>query len=153
MVPPRVSDVRLFVVRERVAVDLREKLLKRKSVYVLHDQVCKRGVVGKVDDRDDIGMLQHARGAGLGECRCGGARRRRHALGGKGDALDGDAPLQARVEADLDAAEAAGRPRFERAVAAQKSRGAVLLRGMLREQRHEVTWYVLSSVRARCVRV
>ena len=134
-----VRDVRFLVVGERVTVDLCEELLERKSVHVFHDQVGKGGIVGEVDDRNDIGVLQHACGARLGKRRGGGARRCGHAFCDKGDALDGDASLQARVEADLDAAKTAGCARLERAITTQEGCGAILLRGMLREQRHGVT--------------
>ena len=122
-----------------MAVDLSEELLERKSVHVFHDQVSEGGIIGEIDDRNDVGVLQHTCGACFGKRCGGGACRCGHAFCNKGDALDGDASLQARVETDLDAAKTSGCARLERAITTQEGCSTVLLRAMLREQRHEVT--------------
>ena len=63
----RVGDACGLVEGERMAVDLREELLEAHAVDVLHDEVGVAGVVGEVDHRDDVGVLQQAHGARLGQ--------------------------------------------------------------------------------------
>ena len=106
----RVGDARGLVVGEGVALYLREELFERHAVDVLHDQVGVPGVVGEVDDGDNIGMLQHACGASLRQRGARGFRGGARVGGRQGHALDGDAALQAAVQADLDAAKSARGP-------------------------------------------
>ncbi len=153
----RIGDAGGLVIGEGVAVNLRQKLFQRKAVDVLHHQVGKGFVKRKVDDRDDVWVREHARGARLGK---GGGRGRGRcdaALRCQGNALDGHAALQTRVEADLDAAKTAGCARLKRAIAAQQGRRGLrrgrlvhgCAGGMLREQRHARPWCVCGAFRAR----
>ena len=85
-----IGNCRGFVKGERMAVHAMQKLGQRHTVDILHDQVGIGGVVRKVDDLHDIGMLKHGGSVRL-------AQDIHDVAGGhagtvdKGDALNGDA--------------------------------------------------------------
>ena len=109
-----------FVVGERVAVYPGQELGEVHAVDVLHYQVGVGCVKGEVQDRHDVGMGEHAGRARLGEGRRHGLGGNAGPVGGERDALDGHAPLEATVQADLDGAKTAGGPRLEGAVPAEQ---------------------------------
>ena len=139
----RVGNGRGLVKGERVAVHAMQKLGQRHTVDILHDQVGIGGVVRKVDNLHDIGMLKHGGGMRL-------AQHVHDVAGGhagavdKGDALNGHATAQMRVAANLDGAKTAGRKRLDRLVPLEQLARASALQGnvrrepggMLREKRH-----------------
>ena len=139
----RVGNGSGLVKGERMAVHTMQELGQRHAVDIFHDQVGIGGVVRKVDDLHDIGMLKHGCGVRLAQHihdvaggHAGAAR--------EGDALNGDAAAQVRVAADLDGAKTAGRKRLERLVPLEQLARAGALQGnvrrepggMLREKRH-----------------
>ena len=93
----RVGNGRGLVKGERVAVHAMQKLGQRHTVDILHDQVGIGGVVRKVDNLHDIGMLKHGGGMRL-------AQHVHDVAGGhagavdKGDALNGHATRQISME-------------------------------------------------------
>ncbi len=130
----RVGNGRGLVKGERVAVHAMQKLGQRHTVDILHDQVGIGGVVRKVDNLHDIGMLKHGGSMRL-------AQHIHDVAGGhagavdKGDALNGDAAAQMRVAANLDGAKTAGRKRLERLVPLEQLARAGALQGTSGENR------------------
>ena len=139
----RVGNGGCLVKGERMAVHAMQKLGQRHAIDIFHDQVGIGGVVRKVDNLHDIGMLKHGGGMRL-------AQHVHDVAGGhagtarEGDALNGDAAAQVRVAADLDGAKTAGRKRLERLKPLEQLATAGALQGnvrrepggMLREKRH-----------------
>ena len=105
---------------EGAPVDGGEELLEGHAVDVLHDQVGVAGVVGEVDHRDDVGVLQQAHGARFAQGGGDGLDGGPVVWRAQRDALDGHAALQTRIEADLHGAKPAGRAGFERSVALEQ---------------------------------
>ena len=138
-----IGNGRGLVKGERVAVHAMQKLGQRHTVDILHDQVGIGGVMRKVDDLHDIGMLKHGGSVRLAQDIHDVAGGHAGAVD-KGDALNGDAAAQVRVAADLDGAKTAGRKCLERLVPLEQlARAGALQRnvrrepgGMLREKRH-----------------
>ena len=139
----RVGNCRGLVKGERMAVHAMQKVGERHAVDIFHDEVGIGGIVRKVDNLHDIGMLKHGSGVCL-------AQDIHDVAGGhagtacEGDALNGDATAQVRVAANLDGAKTAGRERLERLKPLEQLARAGALQGnvrrepggMLREKRH-----------------